>query len=365
MPPRIRMFYAFCLLLAFVTGTFRGVSVAGSENESALSLEAFTFVRDVADIRLDGYNITYGCRGPVDSFLYPGHTEALIDLVLIHAGGQFEVEVEFIDGHVVSYRLTSENGAPTSSTDQPPNVLDIAKGTLTRYQPISTGTPCLELMSMVDQIMNRDEGRTVETDLATLSFEPNASLGRCATFVWSCRNALRKSVSVGVNKQGFLEWFRDTWRLYTISDSGVIVSEKTAVRIAYQRVTEYICRLGATVRRANVTFEYINSYPNSRGNDCFVLYPTWTVDYTFDKVYMSDADEQCITGYLVGVWADTGEVRTAMPQGFYGSLPSTSTEEGPTPAQVGLVVVLVIVVFGALLLTVRSRRKNRVKRKHE
>lgn len=348
-----RVFLIFCLVQVIASGTFNSVIVTGSPKASELSLVALTFIEKVANIELDAYNVTCDCNGPISSFLYPGHTEALVSLNLTSASSQLEIDIQFIDDYLEFYQLSSENGPPILSIDETLGVFDRARETLQHYQLVFNATYCSQLTAMIGQLTTEDREQTIETGCATLDFYPNASLGGSVEFAWRYKGAIRKHLCIAINKGGFIEVLGDTWRIYKISNAEVKVSDETAVRTASDRAQAYIDELGAKVAKVKVELRYVNSQENPRGEDCFVLYPVWFVKLVFDRPY---GEGHYINEYLVTIWADTGEVRTALPQGYWGSPPPDSEETSNTST---LVVITLIVVIGAIILTVRTRKKNK------
>jgi hypothetical protein len=236
-------------------------------------------------------------------------------------------------------------------------ILKAAKETLGRYQTVFNAAYVSQLAPMTDSIASLDRGQTVETEAATMRFDPNATLG--GSFTWIYKNATRKSLGISINKEGVLDWFRDMWGINKVSNSQVKVSEQTAWKMASDNANAYAKQLGATVAKVNITFGYINSYPEARGGDPFVLYPSWDTQFTFDRPYGDNAQGDCITGYFVGVWADTGEVRTAIPQGFWGQPPPPSGSGNNLSSEFGVVAVAIFVFVGAFVLTVRKRQRER------
>jgi hypothetical protein len=80
------------LVLLATVATVSSAGVAGCSDGSALSSVALTFVKNVAGIGVNEYNVTSDCKGPMESLLYPGHTEALVSLILSDASSQLEME---------------------------------------------------------------------------------------------------------------------------------------------------------------------------------------------------------------------------------------------------------------------------------
>lgn len=350
-----RILLILCLVQITTSGTFNSVIVTGSHKVSELSLVALTFIEKVANIELDAYNVTCDCNGPISSFLYPGHTEALVSLNLTSASSQLEIDIQFIDDYLEFYQLSLENGPPILSIDETLDIFDMARETLQHYQLVFNATYCSQLTAMIGQLTTAGREQTIETGCATLDFYPNASLGGSVEFAWRYKGAIRKHFCFAINKGGFLEVLGDTWGLCNISNAEVKVSEETAERIAFDRAQAYIDELGAAVTKVNAELRYFNPYPEgTRGEDCFVLYPTWIMKLVFDKPYGAG---HYIDGYLVGIWADTGDVWTAKPQGYWGSRPPASDETSHTLTLV-VIVAPAIVVFGAIILTMRTKKEQ-------
>jgi len=336
-----------------MSATMYSAVVATSYEKSALILAALTFVEKVAGINLDAYNVTYECKGPIGCILYRGYTETLIDVDLIRVTDHLEIGIEFIDNYLVSYRLESRGSLPILNSDEPLDAFDRAKEALGQYQLAFDVPYCSQLAAMIDHVTTIDRKQTIKDDCVILNFNPNASLDRWVDFGWQYEGALRKNMHVCINKDGgFLEMFKDRWGLARISDVKISVSEEMAVVKALDRARDYILELGATVTKIESELRYINSYPKARGGDCFILYPTWVVKLFFDKSYDG------VHGYFVGIWADTGYVRTAMPQGSsWGPPPPVSSEHSYT-LPIGVITISLITVFGAVILTKRARKKS-------
>jgi hypothetical protein len=351
---RTRILFGLCFALLASLGTICSTSAATSRDGRTLTQTALTFVNNVSGIDVDMYNVTSDCKGPIDSPLYPGHTEALIDLSLTSPDSQIEMELEFIDSWLVSYRLTSESGQLALNAAKSSDVLNAAKDALGRYQKLFNIVYVSQLALMIDSITTEDRAQTFDLEFATISFHPDASMAGSASITWSCKNATRKILALSINKEGLLEWFRDMWGINKISNSEILISAQTALQVASDNVKDYAKKLGARIANVNITFGYINSYPEARGGDPFVLYPSWDVEFTFDRLY-----DNAISGYFVGIWADTGEMRTATPEGFWGQLPQPPDSSiGPLPWLV-VAAVAIFVLGGAFVLTLQKKRTRK------
>lgn len=343
----------YCFLLLSLSQSIWTSGHAASTDQLALTDNALSFVRNIVGIGVETYNVTNDCKGPIDSFLYPGHTETVVNLGLTAATGQFEIEVDFIDNYLVSYRLTSESGQPVLNLDNPSNALEAAKGVLIRYQRILNATYVSQLVSMIDGIPSLDQQKTLDSGLAILNCNPYAGLAGSISLTWSCKNASRKMLGMSISKQGYLDWLKDMWGISKMSHSEIKILKQTALQMASDEATAYAKQIGAKIMTANVSFQYINSYPEARGGDPLVLYPSWDIEFTFDKVYANS-----VSGYFVGIWADTGEIRTATPEGFFGQSPQPTGNNDNGFLEVGVIVLATSVVVGAAILTVHKKQKH-------
>jgi hypothetical protein len=160
-------------------------------------------------------------------------------------------------------------------------------------------------------------------------------------------------LGMSISKQGYLDWLKDMWGISKMSHSEIKILKQTALQMASDEATAYAKQIGAKIMTANVSFQYINSYPEARGGDPLVLYPSWDIEFTFDKVYANS-----VSGYFVGIWADTGEIRTATPEGFFGQSPQPTGNNDNGFLEVGVIVLATSVVVGAAILTVHKKQKH-------
>jgi hypothetical protein len=113
---------------------------------------------------------------------------------------------------------------------------------------------------------------------------------------------------------GRLVSFLDNWDFYTISGTAK-VSDEDAIKIALSAIQNYTydaCTSDGNVTVSGFvaklvsdpTLSYLNELDNTKTrNDNFSLYPSWYIPLCFDKFYAGG-----VTGAVVRVWADTGEV---------------------------------------------------------
>ncbi len=115
-------------------------------------------------------------------------------------------------------------------------------------------------------------------------------------------------------RNGNLECFLDNWNLYKISGN-IEVSKEKAIEIALSAIQSYEYEASTsdgnvTVSNFNVvsvgdsSLSYLNEEKSTQTRDsASTLYPSWYIPLGFDKIYAGG-----VTGAVIRVWADTGEV---------------------------------------------------------
>jgi len=211
------------------------------------------------------------------------------------------------------------------------------------------------MRSMLDSV---EANKNTTKAVGDIKLEVTVTASR-TDFRWKyCFNGVEAtSKCVVLNfKDGFLKYFIDTWSLYTIGSTDLIVSEEEAIEIAMNAAENYSWNVSmggdnppVTVTEFNImgVFETelsLGNYPTkdeSRGGNPLTLYPGWCVKLYFDKLYPGN-----VYGLSTGIWADTGEVNdisTLMSMlGYPDDIP-----EFPfwTPMLITLIAFLVVAVI--------------------
>ncbi|HDQ06395.1 MAG TPA: hypothetical protein ENN36_06720 [Candidatus Bathyarchaeota archaeon] len=191
----------------------------------------------------------------------------------------------------------------------------MSKRFFSKYQSYSGNSLYVELSSMLDKI-NADKNLT-ETSVNLKLEVTNA--GDDTSFKWTYISngieAPSKFVALGY-KNGFLNYFVDSWDIYKIGGTSVNLSEEEARDLAMERVKTYSWKVKSNnntvkINNFNVTKAMVMNtiFCNSlnvdeaRGEDPLRLYPMRHVWVSLDKFYPGN-----VYGIEVYIWADTKEI---------------------------------------------------------
>jgi hypothetical protein len=319
--------------------------VAGSsENEESLAL---TVLENVVGIDIEAYGISS----------FKASRGSLTQCCLTFASNKVEVLVQFIGGALAWCDIRALNGALMLKVrNHYVNELDAAKGLLERYQMHFNVPHCSKLMPLLDKIVALDENATVVTEGDVVLRVERKEEG--VSFTWTPAlngtevSRKRFSFFLGKNHIGFV----DAWGITRIGSTEVNFSEKEAKNIALDLAEKWITKEGADLKivRIETKFYFYNDVLTPRGGDPFTLYPSWRVTLYFDKTWKS-----CFA-YGVAIWADTGEVRDADPQGFLG----LSESQGPLlDAQTWIAVTMIPATLAIATIIYRKRSPRYMKTK--
>ena len=268
--------------------------------------------------------------------------------------GSLRASCSFINGNLNQIYLSNYVGSPSLSQTTT-NTLDMAQGFLQRYQSYTGNQLYSSLSSMLTGIaINTNTTETAGNIKLQVS-----NFGNEQDLIWTYVDnngipALSKDVVLTYNN-GLLESFLDNWQLYQIGGVPEL-SNQDATAIALQAVQNY-SYVAYNVNGANVTvsgfkvasignvsLSYLNYYEQTpeqsiRGGNSLILYPSWYVAVGFDKVYPGN-----VTGLIVNIWADTGNVSSITPMAYQAPASSTPSLSDTTTQvktnQVSMMIIL-------------------------
>jgi hypothetical protein len=255
---------------------------------------------------------------------YHGLLQKDVDAILYHSQNYtwvMRVTVYFVNDNVRMIYISY----PELPAEYPPayTTVEMAKGFLERYQNYTGGSFYGELASMLDDV---DATNSTTKSTGNIRLELNNFDDVIADYIWRYTDengvtAHSKSVLLEYER-GRLVAFSNNWHLYTIGGTPEISGEE-ATEIAIEAAQNYSYEVSADNGTLTVTgFEiapeslghevlsYLN-FPDpslARGGDPFTLYPSWYVPIGFNQSYPGG-----VTGIIVTVWADTGEVSATNP----------------------------------------------------
>ena len=273
-----------------------------------------------------------------------------LKLVFEEDGGKIEVLMEVKQGYLTWCSLTVVEGTLKLTVPYSPNLTQ-GKNLFNRYRAHFNVPYCDPLIPLLDQV-EEGQNQTVFGEHVVLRVKVQKDY---LSFSWTYRvngiEAPKKAVSFGF-RNGFFRGFVDDWNIYEIGSTTVTISEKEAKTIAVNEAQDLINEIGAKVTRVEAELTFYNDLndPEVGRESAYTLYPAWGVELFFDKTY-----PQGVTGYYVGIWADTGEVYHAGSQGILGSpdLPINSNRV------VALITLPFILAFLTLTIGKRSKKIQR------
>lgn len=303
------------LTLLIIASTFAFIMPNATAAEITTQQKGLTTLSDVINIDTAKYTINTK-QYPQESYfgVLPKET---IRYDLYTNGSKLEALYTFVNGKLLMVDVLENHGSPRL-TKTVNGVSEMAKDFLNNYQAYSKNPLYGELRSMLVDI---DPNKNLTKTIGNTKFEVNTLQGnftdRCVfrwTYTFNGIEAPDKVVALGY-KNGFLNYFFDSWDLYKIGSTEVNISEEYAINIGMARARNYSWPIGTNgtlrIQNFNVTnamvwetvFRSSLVADIARNDNLLVLYPMRHVWVSLDKFYPGN-----VYGFNVYVWADTGEV---------------------------------------------------------
>jgi len=202
--------------------------------ESTTENKVLTFLRDVVGLDIAKYDAKL-VAVPITPDLDSSSEMEWIKYTLESAGSKIDVLCNFRNNVSVWCKLSVIAGSPLYIQSQHANVIEAANSLLKRYQIYSSAPYLQTMQNMLDQV-NESKPVTIKSGNVKLeiSIEENYTYIK---WMYTVNNidASSKAVSF-IFKNGALYLFRDTWDLYKIGTTDVIVSKEEAVSIAREHL---------------------------------------------------------------------------------------------------------------------------------
>lgn len=299
--------------------------------EEITQQKALIVLHDVVDLNTNMYTVNLNKES---NSTILGLSKEEVNFNLTSSQGSLRARCSFVNNKLHQIYLSDYTGA--FSLNQPATAtLDMTKEFLEKYQNYTNNSFYRVLSSIIDGV---DLSENITKTEGNIRFEVSVlGNGAYQNLIWTYVDengvpAIAKNMVLSYDR-GILRSFMDNWQLYTI-DGATKLSSEEAVSIAITATknlsyTAYdapnhtvMVSNFKVVSVGNATLSYLNYNEDSaRGNDPFTLYPSWYVPLGFDKVYPGS-----VTGAIVRIWADTGEVSTIEPM-VYGGAPSPNETE--------------------------------------
>ena len=286
--------------------------------ELTVQEKALLVLTDVVGLDIAKYNCelsSYFSEYPDD---YGGLVREDLMYTLELAGSKMQIDLRFVNKTLWSVNLYSYNNSMLSAhyVKQLPNgILDATKVILQRLQIFSDASYIQEMLSTMDTVadinsVNATIGNLkrqviVNTELVYRNATSNyTSTSTSIYFMYTLNDAdSPKSVSVHF-RDGALTGFGDGWKLFTVGSEIVNITREEAISIAREQANN------STTDPLNFGNRPVRADLHMLPREPFTLYPFWFVELPLDY------PNSKITGWQVGIWADTGKIEYSHPTGI-------------------------------------------------
>lgn len=270
------------------------------------------FLEEVVGINMSRFSITSFSES--DGLLSYSGSQTYVTVSDGH--DEFNAQLIYVQGKLWYCTLNSASGSFGVGEKSLNECLSIAGRAVDRYQTIFNVSHLKDFAQMIS-IALQTQSLVVETSdaLLNVSFAENGASYRNYAKI----NMFRKidgqfitqflDLAIHISKAGLVTIFADSIGVTRVSEGHVNTSMDTAVNIATPHIEDYASKHGQQLKETKATLYYV---PDD--NDRFTLYPVWSVEATFDK-----ENEEGATGYCVSIRADTGNIQSQVPQGWYSS----------------------------------------------
>jgi predicted transcriptional regulator len=272
---------------------------------SAGTDKAIIFLRDVIQIDITDYQATLLSNTVESRSDLGGVVEQILRYSLTNSESKIDVVLRFRNNKLSRYQISLLEGSPIYAQAQPYSILDAAKNLLQRFRFYEDAS-YLEEMSKILASVNETENIEITEGNTKLTVSIS---GDNAEILWLyTENGVDfspKSLSL-VFENRVLKELTDGWFLFTVGSTEVNISSEEAVEIARNAVKSFTWEAnGVVVSDFNVLEEPVSAvfHPTLREAG-LALVPYWEVTLYLNKVYAGGVNR-----IVVGVWADTGEVR--------------------------------------------------------
>ena len=121
-----------------------------------------------------------------------------------------------------------------------------------------------------------------------------------------------KSVNIQF-RDGALTAFSNGWKFFSVGNENVRISREEAISIAREQANN------ATTTPLKYADRPVRADLHLQPREPFTLYPFWFVELPLNY------PNSTVTGWQVGIWADTGKIAYSHPTGIMGSIPNTDS----------------------------------------
>lgn len=381
------------VLLLLVGCLVGGLSPVMGQSISEFEEKTWKFITKVLMLDVEKYDSSVRVLSPPIELDSP----PMVDLTYTFRSAKSEVTVNFIfeRGILTTCFFRLNAGKPIFAEEMPEDVLKRARLILDRYRVYFGAKHVETMLDVLSQVKMEGLGRvkasefypsyspkhrddvelkglikTVGNIKMIIVIEPNEHYPELNTTYIQFRyveNGIvfrRKGLSIIFAPHDWV--FSDTWNLYRVGSADLRVSMEDAIRIAKEAIKNYTYEAadyeGKTVVVGGFKVLdkplYVYLGTDYRGGDYYTLYPYWEVYLCLDTMYLGG-----VTGIIVLIWADTGEIARIHPTGGFAAplIDGTdkSTNEINKDEIIIAIVALAIIAISLATIAIRKKRKLR------
>ncbi|MEM2099373.1 MAG: hypothetical protein QXU99_06510 [Candidatus Bathyarchaeia archaeon] len=288
--------------------------------ELTVQEKAISAIKDVVGLDMTKYSVelsSYFSDRPDD---YGGLLRENIMYTLESGRSKMEFSFRFVNGILWFVDINPYNSSLLSAyyaKQLPISILDATKVILQRLQTYSGASYIQPMRNSMDAVtdinsVNATIGNlkrlvTVNTNVVSHN---TTSTSISIYFMYTINGAdSPKSVNVHF-RDGALTGFGDGWGLFKIGSESIKISREEAISIAREQANN------ATTATLNFGNRPLRADLHMFPREPFTLYPFWFVELPLDY------PNSTITGWQVGIWADTGKIAYSHPTGILGNSPN-------------------------------------------
>ncbi|MGB8780984.1 MAG: hypothetical protein WCD81_10105 [Candidatus Bathyarchaeia archaeon] len=258
------------------------------------------------------------------------HVETPMQLEVTVNNDTFVASMLLEDGKLTMFDLTSPT-TQFSGNETFSNCLAVASRTVRQYGETLNLTYGDTFAEMIPAALNNskfsaENGDTVLNASCVANCSTPEDYRRYTDLQWAKRinnTNFEEFLGICVSKNGLVTSISDNMDLYYVASTNITVSEEEAEVIANSIAQNYAQQHGQRVVSVNASLTWLRDIDMFRGDD-FAIYPAWGVAITFDKV-----NNESVSWYTVGIWADNGQVFENDPQGVDTFLNGGNGANGP------------------------------------
>ena len=342
-------------LIIFVTS----LSIA---SEQSLKPKAISFINNVLGLDTSKYNIT------LSHYLsdIPGQTTLPTEKTaysLTSNDQKIDFSFVFSSNSFLALNIYQFNNSLTSASFTNKLPLDTLTATKTIIQRLQAfqGDSYLQLITDSLNSINDVESvngtsgsinRQVTTYSETLSDGTYSLISYHFTYILNDVLVSSKSVNLEF-ANNYLKFVSTPWNFYNVATDKILITQKYAVEMAKENASNASSD-PIQYRDSSITVK-LNYIPRDEPSK---LFPFWFVELPLNY------PKSTVTGWQVGIWADTGEVEYGHPTGVLGSIPDVNNQQVTPTSSVPefsyLTILPILLTIPIVLAIVRKRLQGNV-----